>query len=47
VFLNIINCEVNMNIIILGASGFLGGKVYEKLILENNHEVLGTCFIIQ
>jgi len=33
-----------MNILILGASGFLGGKVYEKLILQNNHEVLGTCF---
>jgi len=33
-----------MKILILGASGFLGGKVYEKLILQNNYEVMGTCF---
>lgn len=36
-----------MKILILGASGYLGGKVYEKLSSKTNMEVLGTCFTSQ
>jgi len=33
-----------MKILILGASGFLGGKVYHKLSKNLNFKVAGTCF---
>lgn len=33
-----------MKILILGASGFLGGKIYLKLRKQSNFKVEGTCF---
>jgi dTDP-4-dehydrorhamnose reductase len=33
-----------MNIIVLGASGFLGGKVYKKLKERPEFNTFGTCF---
>lgn len=37
------NGELNMRILILGASGFLGGKVFELMKSTKNFNVLGTC----
>lgn len=33
-----------MNILILGASGFLGGNIYKELNKETSFNILGTCF---
>jgi dTDP-4-dehydrorhamnose reductase len=33
-----------MKVLILGASGFLGGKVFERINSEPGFDVLGTCY---
>lgn len=33
-----------MKVLVLGASGFLGGKVIERMKLEKDFEILGTCY---
>lgn len=33
-----------MKVLILGASGFLGGKVFQRIKFESGFEVLGTCY---
>lgn len=33
-----------MNILILGASGFLGGHIYKKIKFQLDFNVLGTCY---
>lgn len=33
-----------MNVLILGASGFLGGKVFKRIKSEPGFNVLGTCY---
>jgi dTDP-4-dehydrorhamnose reductase len=33
-----------MKVLVLGASGFLGGRVYQRLKADKHFEVKGTCF---
>ena len=36
--------KYTMKVLILGASGFLGGKVFERINSEPGFDVLGTCY---